>query len=1225
MHIESSSDSLSDSNDVYPIRPKQKSASTRPHTVNGKAEDKQACLLKLDALKELLGSSGGQKPKISRRQLREKFCKYDKQATGIMTKDNFKKCLDKTGMHMLKETSFNDIIDCFADVSSTTVDYNLFLECICNVRVSENMSSIAENLRYRILRSNGKASATSKVKCNLFKELLKLDKLKRGWITDEQFEEYLEKDDRRSGVRFHLEQNEIDWLLERFSFQFGRHQHGIDYQLFASWIQPSQHFDMDRLRDTFQKLLRVGIAKRGWDIEYMLEALDTNHCRYISENDLRRLIQDLGLPLSEAQIQYLIEIYDKNHDGKIIYKNLLTGLGDKRTPDSPRKKSQVDPGQGSANTSANNQNTILRNLSSRFRIGGSDRKEGPSHGKISIVGKTVEKSIGATESKHRENKYYNKPKFFGKTTSIKSKKRNQSTSSEQSEQEESKAKVGLSSRRGAPQNSRRPKSATSSDSSEHPVVSRRIANSTDSSSAETSSDHKISKSARIDQRRMKDTSSGRVNIKEREDRRALGEKRNEQSKQRIKADRWTHTKNVPEKRKTKFGKSIPTAEIKAKDTNSAVQKEKSKRKMKSSAKCVHTYDKLTKPLKQILRRAFEFFDIDRSGAIEVQELEIVLQALGYEVNSFDVASEMRHTDLDYNGRLDFQEFCAFIKRIMQQKQFLMTSLREHEIRKALQSLDRDNNGYLDRKEFVYMTDQILQVQLTPTQQTSLFDFIDVNGDGMIQEEEFISFLKLYHQLQVNRLTSNLKMPKFPPTITDAIKKLIHGSPVDVDGNLLMLLGIPSNFRRAVSSFVSSGKLEQNSMEYVLSFPAPQVVTSLSQLTTTSTCNHSRPPIDVDGNLLMLLGIPSNFRRAVSSFVSSGKLEQNSMEYVLSFPAPQVVTSLSQLTTTSTCNHSRPPSYNPIETATDLAARVYNDSSNTKIEKTILAKAEKYQFQAILSLKRATGIPKPFDSRESDVVKRCVNVCIFQEYKITHRNARDRRHLPNTGIKNCFRAGRIVGNVLEIPVSWNPNEEDVWEFSKRATSKHDYKFLARTNLVSDELFLLIEFIVHLKVSDVKDNSHSLDKDLRNVKSKRNDSGERSSSSRGLVEMVCCWTKIPLYLLLERRTSTFRTREKLLGGTVFSPCEVEEDEIMRRRYGWRAFSNVFRATRPPTPIVGIKCLPIKNLPEEYQKCVYKMPPLLLLPYSAISITAEYMMYMNSLLSETSVASSGTTTGC
>nr|CCA14526.1 conserved hypothetical protein [Albugo laibachii Nc14] len=1168
MHITSSSESSSESNDVHPIRKKQQPPSTRSRIATQKGKEKEICLLKSDTLAELLRSFEGLKPKLSRRQLRERFGKYDQHDTGVMIPQDFKKCLQKTGMHMKKDTALTNIVDCFTDGANNGVDYDLFLEFACNVRWSENMSSIAENLRVRICRSPDKSSAMSKKKFSLLQELSKLDKLKRGWISDEHFKDFLEKGGQTSGARFHIDQSDVKLLLKRFAFQFGRHQYAIDYELFASWVQPSQHFDLDSLNDKFHRLLRMGIAKRGWDIESMFEFIDEDQCGHISDKELEKLISDIGLPLSEAQVHCIIKVYDKNHDGKIFYKKILRRLSDKRVPLNSRRNLQVNlthisPDYSDPNASADNKSTIRDKFSSHFEKL-SARKKVQSNGKKCSVGNRKENIGGVEGSKQSEEKHHHrKEKFFGKKTFIKSSRRIESTFSEQSSQEESKMEVTSGKHRCALGNlkqNRKPESSDSSDrstmTSPRMIVNRNL---TDTSSADTSSDDDTSKNASSDRGRMKETSSEKEDAKERQDSKVLKGKTKNQSNQRSKVEKRVDTKNQPERNRKRGWMRIPPAKI-TKSSNAEIpasdlQQNKVSRKKKSCPQSVHRIDKLAKPLKHVLRRAFEFFDIDRSGAIEVQELELVLQALEYELTPSDVANEMKHSDLDHNGRLDFQEFSAFIKRIMQRKQFFLTNLREHEIRRALQSLDRDKNGYLDRQEFVYMTDQILQVQLTPKQQTSLFDFIDVNGDGMIQEEEFISFLTLYHQLQVNRLASKSKMPKFSPTITDAIKKLIHGYPVDVDGNLLMLLGIPSNFRRAVSSFVSSGKLEQNSMEYVLSFPAPQVVTSLTQLTTVSTSDRSRSS-----------------------------------------------------------------SHNPIEAATDFAAIMYNDTSATKSEETILNKAEKNQFQAILSLKRATGIPKPFDSRENDVVKRCVNVCMFQEEKRNHsKNARDRRHHPITGKKNCFRAGRIVGNVLEIPVSWNPNEEDVWEFSKRATSKQDYKFLARTNMVSDELFLLIEFIVHLKLPKVEAKSLKLDKDLQKTRETRNPSDIGSAGSRRVVEMVCCWTKIPLYLLLERRTSTFRTREKLLGGTVFIPCEVEKDEIMRRRYGWRAFSNVLRAPRPPTPMVGIKCSPIKQLSDEYQKFVYQMPPLLLLPYSAISITAEYMMYMHSLLSDTSIASS------
>ena len=125
------------------------------------------------------------------------------------------------------------------------------------------------------------------------------------------------------------------------------------------------------------------------------------------------------------------------------------------------------------------------------------------------------------------------------------------------------------------------------------------------------------------------------------------------------------------------------------------------------------------------------------------------------------------------------------------------------------------------------------------------------------------------------------------------------------------------------------------------------------------------PVDTEANLLAFLGVPSNFRNAMSTSVKYVK--KHSLEHMLSFPPPRAIYSLAQ------------------HTEGDRDAM------------------EKISTQVVVSLKAAQSIPKPDDSREQDVLSRQVRVCLL--------DAND----------------AIMGNVHTVSVTWKPEEEDVWHF------------------------------------------------------------------------------------------------------------------------------------------------------------------------------------------------------
>lgn len=232
-------------------------------------------------------------------------------------------------------------------------------------------------------------------------------------------------------------------------------------------------------------------------------------------------------------------------------------------------------------------------------------------------------------------------------------------------------------------------------------------------------------------------------------------------------------------------------------------------------------------------------------------------------------------------------------------------------------------------------------------------------------------------------------------------------------------------------------------------------------------------------------------------------------------------------------------------------------------------------------------------------------------------ARRRRANKAAGKPKITGAGTVVGNVHEIPVYWHQGEEDVWEFSKKSTKQDKYKFLVRTNAVNDHMYLLVEFIVHLKLSPEEDQSSKRSKRRKPTKLHQ-ESDDEACIDGTTREMVCCWCKIPVHQLLAKRSDILRRKEKLWGGTANAPVDIEQDELLRRRTGWRAFTNMF--TKPSPPLMGIKSVPIDSLAEDLQLFVRKMPPIIIAPFVSLPILAEYMALVRKTLAHVASSSSG-----
>ncbi|KAG7398710.1 hypothetical protein PHYBOEH_010660 [Phytophthora boehmeriae] len=1232
---------------------------------------KRAPLLDYAIVEAVYSAMAGQAQRRASRHWLQQFAEYETAShSGAIKTERFIKCLTKMGVHLDNKKDYEALATCFQyrrssrgggeqEKAMQLVDYVSFVDFACNVRDSEKLSEIAETLRGSISKYDGKKQSSSSY--NIAARLEKLDRHQRGWITATQFERALEREDQEPSFR--LSAAQVSVLVDRFEYEYEKQQLGIDYMQFAQWLQPLLHLDVKKVYERVKLLIEEASEKYGWKLDEVFKAMDDDKNGEIDAVELKQALLEMGLPLTDAQIRCLADEYDFDGDGKIQYKEFLLLFlppGKKRVSSTRNVHGRDRAGNNSETGSATDaikqrRTRPKRNIRNSFSWGidkafarkqpakngsskhssktktmskrsdmSSSSEDSGSKGlrkKKSLKREDVESTSSDEESdmkqmRKRGNQRHNQQSDSSaanngdssspsdnqrrkitvkhkrttpkRNTNNKQRALSSSTESEPGNTEEkrdknreSKQKIGGKFRKaGTDDESKGQESSSSAASIQLPKGQLRLKRSekairvsptrksrrlTSDENPRARSGRQLSRSRRHTQspRRARRTSRRRRRNVSRSrsvrPRRAVRQKaalRDDDNDDSTLSDNNTSSSGLDVEQlrrlQQKRGKQIKRRTDFGESSDDEVQEEGSADEFENSEdgeggeELSRSDDEYHKHLKRSLRRAFDFFDLDQTSTIDKRELGHVLRALGHEFTSKEVEAEMANADLDRNGQLDFYEFVAFVKRQLSQKTYLLSQQREMEIRQSFQTLDTDKNGALDEQEFEYLIYKVLQVELSVEEHDALLDFIDKDADGLISEDEFVTFMKKLEALHRKHIgkASWKKQKRFLESLDEisqlaysAMKKLVRGAPMDIDRNLLMFFGIPSNFRPAISSAATCRTLQGNTMEHVLSFPSPQTIEALALDTR---FNDKKDP----------------------SWFSLTRLDSNSKEYMM------------------------------------------------------LRQAENVEAQAIVSLKRAAGVPKPFDTRENDVVKRCVHVCLFQEQdevsSINSPNARRQRSKADANARaKVARAGTVIGNVHEIPVAWHPGEEDVWEFSKKSTKQDKYKFLVRTNSVNDHLYLLVEFIVHLRVSSEEKQLKSKSKRSkdRNATKDTDESSDDELLKKETREMVCCWCKIPVRQLLAKRSDIMRRKEKLWGGTANSPIDIEQDELLRRRTGWRAWTNMF--TKPSLPLMGIKSVPIDSLAEDLQKFVRKMPPVVIAPFVSLPIVAEYMVLMRKIL--------------
>ncbi|CAG9465262.1 unnamed protein product [Pedinophyceae sp. YPF-701] len=154
-----------------------------------------------------------------------------------------------------------------------------------------------------------------------------------------------------------------------------------------------------------------------------------------------------------------------------------------------------------------------------------------------------------------------------------------------------------------------------------------------------------------------------------------------------------------------------------------------------------------------LRSLFKKYDRDNSGAIEISELRVLLcELFGWDeddvsLEEHDVLKEfVAANDLNSNGQLEFAEFVRLILSEDAQSW-------EGGVKQTFQSIDTNGNGYIEEEEFMA---KLTGLGAAPEDVRAALEGIDKDNDGRISYVEFLAASRLGNLSPHARLLSLLR-------------------------------------------------------------------------------------------------------------------------------------------------------------------------------------------------------------------------------------------------------------------------------------------------------------------------------------------------------------------------------------------------------------------------------------------------------------------------------------
>ncbi|XP_051875689.1 centrin-3 isoform X1 [Pristis pectinata] len=142
---------------------------------------------------------------------------------------------------------------------------------------------------------------------------------------------------------------------------------------------------------------------------------------------------------------------------------------------------------------------------------------------------------------------------------------------------------------------------------------------------------------------------------------------------------------------------------------------------------------LTEEQKREVKEAFDLFDTDKDKAIDYHELKVAMRALGFDVKKADVLKILKDYDRDSTGKISFEDFSEVVT------DWILDRDPREEMLKAFKLFDDDDSGKINLRNLRRVARELGE-NMTDEELRAMIDEFDKDGDGEINQEEFIAIM-----------------------------------------------------------------------------------------------------------------------------------------------------------------------------------------------------------------------------------------------------------------------------------------------------------------------------------------------------------------------------------------------------------------------------------------------------------------------------------------------------
>ena len=143
---------------------------------------------------------------------------------------------------------------------------------------------------------------------------------------------------------------------------------------------------------------------------------------------------------------------------------------------------------------------------------------------------------------------------------------------------------------------------------------------------------------------------------------------------------------------------------------------------------------LTPEQKLEIKEAFDLFDSEGTGTIDVNDLKVALRALGFEPKKEDIKRMISELDVEGNGVIEFSQFLDLMTTKMAERD------PREEMLKAFRLFDEDESGRISFKNLKRVAKELGE-NMSDDEIQEMIDEADRNGEGEINEDDFVRIMK----------------------------------------------------------------------------------------------------------------------------------------------------------------------------------------------------------------------------------------------------------------------------------------------------------------------------------------------------------------------------------------------------------------------------------------------------------------------------------------------------